>query len=316
MRNFAKIHLSINDDPNWRMLSREAQHLYLNLLFSQTINNAGVADWRPVRMSATARGWTSDEIEIDGKELEAARFIEIDSATEEVLVRSFIRNDEILNGPKTAQGMANAYKRVMSLSLRSTICREVARIRQELPDSGAWTIKDAVEIAERGASEALNRGHTATYPVVPDTPSDTPSEGDPQQHAGSIPLHQPSTMTTKQPSTRGKRTARQGSRLPADWQPSPELIAWTKTECPLVDGKSETENFKDWWAASTAPNAIKRDWSAAFRYWMRRTQKDALRHSRITRPGKPAQSTTDAKAQDALALLNRMTNDEQQRALA
>ncbi len=311
MRNYAKIHLSISDDPDWRALSRTAQHLYLTLLFSQTINNAGVADWRPNRMSVLAAGWSPDEIEQDGKELEAARFIEIDPATEEVLVRSFIRNDEILSGPKTAQGMANAYKRVVSLPLRATIGHEVARMRREYPDSGAWTIADAVEIAERGASDALNRGYTATYPAPSDTPSDTPSDRDPQQHPPSIPIHQPSTMTTKQPSTKGRRARSNGTRLPSDWQPSQDLITWTKQECPLVDGRAETNDFKDWWAASAGPNSVKKDWDAAFRTWMRRANKDAVRRLPTgQRSVYSSRSTTDERVSSTLARAAQLAAEE------
>lgn len=309
MRHYAKISISISDDPDWRALSRTAQHLYLNLLFSATINNAGVADWRPVRICSKATGWTTEEVIQDGKELEAARFVVIDEATEEILVRSFVRSDGILDGPKTAQGMANAYAHVVSLRIRSAICREVARIRLEQPTSGAWTVKDAVAIADLAASEGAETGVSESMPAAPNVVPDTPSDGASRQHVASIPYQQPSTsepnnQTTKGGSRRKRKPASAGTRIPPEWQPTLDLISWVKTECPSVDGRSETANFKDWWAAENGSHAIKRDWNAAYRTWMRRAQKDYdIRSPRRDR--KPDQRTNAAteRLNDSMATI-------------
>jgi hypothetical protein len=307
MRNFAKIKVKIADDPDWRALSRNAQHLYFTLLISATINNAGVADWRPVRLSALASGWTAAEIEEDGRELEAARFIVVDEATEEVLLRSFVRHDDILIGPKTAQGMANAYRQIVSLKIRAAVCREVARVRAETPESTAWTVAAAVDIANMGAGSGPETGYPASTPPVSEEVPDTPSEEVSAGHVGGIPEASPTNShTTRQPNSprggRAKRTPRTtGNRITPDWQPTRDLIEWVKSECPNVDGRTETENFRDYFLAESTLKAVKRDWAAAYRHWMRRAQSDATRAGRArpisaTKPNAATERRNDSDA--------------------
>ncbi|RJO72831.1 MAG: DUF1376 domain-containing protein [Myxococcales bacterium] len=63
---------------------------------------------------------------------------------------------------------------------------------------------------------------------------------------------------------------RRGSRLPDGWQPSPELLAWANTECPIVDCVYETEKFTDFWRSQAGAKARKTDWDATWRNWMRK----------------------------------------------
>ncbi len=60
----------------------------------------------------------------------------------------------------------------------------------------------------------------------------------------------------------------QGSRLPVDWGPTPELKAWAIAKRPDLDMPETFANFRDYWATATK-NAIKLDWDAAFRVWVR-----------------------------------------------
>lgn len=64
--------------------------------------------------------------------------------------------------------------------------------------------------------------------------------------------------------------AKRGSRLPDGWMPSPELIGAAKVYAPSVNLQTETENFRDWWAAKAGAGAVKVDWDATWRGWMRR----------------------------------------------
>ena len=60
-----------------------------------------------------------------------------------------------------------------------------------------------------------------------------------------------------------------GSRLPSDWEPSDELLAWAKAERPDVDARREVGNFRDYWAAKAGQAGTKLDWDATFRNWIR-----------------------------------------------
>lgn len=72
------------------------------------------------------------------------------------------------------------------------------------------------------------------------------------------------------PKAKGRKADR-GTRLPADWQPSSELIDFARNE-GFSDAKFERElaSFRDYWLAASGPNATKRDWDAAFRNWLRK----------------------------------------------
>lgn len=63
--------------------------------------------------------------------------------------------------------------------------------------------------------------------------------------------------------------AKRGTRLPDAWTPSPELIAWAKEKAPGVDILTATDNFVDYWRASSGSKASKLDWPAAWRVWIR-----------------------------------------------
>jgi hypothetical protein len=51
------------------------------------------------------------------------------------------------------------------------------------------------------------------------------------------------------------------------------MVAWARKTCPDVNGKAETAAFVDHFLAASGSNAIKRDWVAAWRNWLRREQK-------------------------------------------
>lgn len=83
-----------------------------------------------------------------------------------------------------------------------------------------------------------------------------------------------------------------GSRLPPDWKPSDDLMAWAAKARPDVDAWAEAESFRDYWHSKPGAGARKTDWGLTFRNWIRR--------SRAARPdaraGVPA-GTTPANAE-------------------
>jgi len=91
-----------------------------------------------------------------------------------------------------------------------------------------------------------------------------------------------------------------GSRLPADWQPSPELITQMRSECPGLDVVLENRNFEDWWKSAPGQRGRKADWEATWRVWMRKSY-----GSRVgTSSARPRPSTTDDRVAAVQALKN------------
>jgi len=102
-RDRANIKSTLQADEHWRSLTHHAQWLYKYLLVSPTLNLCGVADWRPARIAAAARGVVVEDVEVWAEELSSEFFVVIDEATEEVLIRSFFRHDGILAPPVSSQ---------------------------------------------------------------------------------------------------------------------------------------------------------------------------------------------------------------------
>jgi hypothetical protein len=60
-----------------------------------------------------------------------------------------------------------------------------------------------------------------------------------------------------------------GTRLPLDWQPDEVAKAYAlRLGVPL---EAETEKFRDYWHARAGPDALKADWTAAWRNWCRKS---------------------------------------------
>jgi hypothetical protein len=65
-----------------------------------------------------------------------------------------------------------------------------------------------------------------------------------------------------------RASAKRGTRLPPDFQVTPEMVAWARAKVPSVDGRGETEKFRLYWAAKAGAGATKVDWEATWKKWM------------------------------------------------
>lgn len=137
-RSFAQIQLAIWEDEDFLDLSMPAQWLYLYLSTNPDLTFAGISDWRPKRIKPKAAALTVDVIESAAQELADALYIVVDDDTEEVLVRSFMRNDGLLKQKNMGVAVARAYATVASRELRGVIVHELRRLHSENPAWGSW----------------------------------------------------------------------------------------------------------------------------------------------------------------------------------
>lgn len=133
-RTFAQVQVAIWADTEFRQLPRDSQWLYFHLMTSPALTLAGVTDWRPKRIAPKAADTTSNDVEEGAGPLIEGRYIIVDEETEEVLIRSFIRNDGILKQPKMGVAVFKAYGEIASESLRQAVVQEVRRLHSEVPD--------------------------------------------------------------------------------------------------------------------------------------------------------------------------------------
>jgi hypothetical protein len=137
-RKFSRIIRSIWKDNDFRGLTPEAQHLYFVLISDPKLTYAGVTDWRPEKISGRANGWTADQVAQAGHELANALFIVIDDDTEEVLIRTFHRNDECLSVPNMSRAVIDAYETVESPTISGVIIHELTRLHEQQPSLPGW----------------------------------------------------------------------------------------------------------------------------------------------------------------------------------
>ncbi len=150
-RDFGQVRLSIWNDDDFIDLTPAAQHLYIVLLSSPGLSWVGVNDWRPGRLCSRANGWSKRDVIQAAGELARALFIVIDPDTEEVLVRSFVRNDGFMKQPNLATSMARSFAVVGSRKLQGIIVHELQRLKEEHPDIAGWKSEEASNLLKKRA---------------------------------------------------------------------------------------------------------------------------------------------------------------------
>lgn len=70
---------------------------------------------------------------------------------------------------------------------------------------------------------------------------------------------------------------KRGSRIPDDFAVSAEMVEWARRNTPHVDGRYETEQFRDYWLSKAGRDAAKIDWVRTWQSWMRKAEQQAPR---------------------------------------
>lgn len=161
-RDHARVNIAIWGSSEFRTLSPAAQHLYFVLVTSSTLNYAGVADWRPRRLSALSGGWTEDDVNRAAHELSRERVVIIDEDTEEALVRSWIKHDGLIDQPRMAVSVANAYAGVSSIMIRGVIVHELCKLKASKPELKGWAKEKLLEVLSEPEADPAE---TPVYPL-------------------------------------------------------------------------------------------------------------------------------------------------------
>ncbi|MEV6504843.1 hypothetical protein AB0M61_01815 [Streptomyces sp. NPDC051642] len=341
-RGHGRILTSIWDDADFLALDPQEQRLYLFLISQPNLNHAGLLDLTLRRWSRKARGLTSAELEKTLQALEAARFIVMDDDTEELLIRSFIRNDGVWKQPKVMGAMVSGALEISSWRLRNALLAEMDRIPlDELSDEpGARGPSIRQQVSEqigilRKAFGSPPPDPTGGGSVTPSgTPSDTPPEEDaeerpkastrgraPASRAHSpapAPAPAPNPSPVKEGGGRGIDHSRPESTVEhqrPDDRPAPiddagfelndGMRRWAHRDgyAALVDIDYETAQFV---SHHRAERTHKRSWPDEWQKWIRRSAKWASERSNNVVLLQPRPSTTDARVQAALDLGRQM----------
>ena len=142
-------------------------------------------------------------------------------------------------------------------------------------------IKDYQEQAEKNKNNGKLGGRPKkTQSVISGLPDQSQNN----------PNHKPLTTNHKLIEEKSQR----GSRLANDWVLPVEWENWAKKERPELDAKQVFEQFKDYWCAKAGKDAIKLDWTATWRNWVRNTKAVKPNFADIVRLTVPSKNEPDA----------------------
>lgn len=143
---------------------------------------------------------------------------------------------------------------------------------------GGWQFKDwadyqpskaEVEAERLAARERMKKVRAAKKGIPKDgngsgeQPANIAGTSEEVRIAPSHPYPDPS-------SPNGEESARKrATRIPDPFIVKTEMRAWASEEVPRVDVDRATRQFVDYWRAASGRTSTKKDWTAAWRYWLR-----------------------------------------------
>jgi hypothetical protein len=168
-RDYGQVFSRIWRDPDFIALPGAEQRTYLMLLSQESMNYAGVLDLTVGRWARYAPDTTPADLRRSLATLAERRYVLTDEDTEEVLVRSFIRNDGLWRNVRMLRGAIRSALQVQSPALRLSLAEELRRLDPVvIPDEA----KKALAAAEaRAAQQEL----TEAVDILAATPAPAPS---------------------------------------------------------------------------------------------------------------------------------------------
>lgn len=127
-RSFAAVYHRIWADPSWRSLDVDAQHLYLLLISQDNLNLAGVLPLQIRKWSKCVHGWDETVVGDALDRLRADHFVIMDDDTEEVLVRTFVRNSGAYKTPGMLTSILKFAESIHSPGLRRVLAVELGKL--------------------------------------------------------------------------------------------------------------------------------------------------------------------------------------------
>lgn len=162
----------------------DAMLLYAFLLSQSDLNYAGVLHLRPRQWARKLPTLGEDRILAAVKELVGNRFVLVDEDTEEVLIRTFVRNDDLWKMPRMLELAIKQARGIESNRLREAFGAELLRIAPNLKRDSekqrqhlAVVVDAADEFTGGAASPLLATPDPSLDPPPGDTLESTPADG-------------------------------------------------------------------------------------------------------------------------------------------
>ena len=137
-RDHARVKTSIWEDADFLGLKVAEQHLYLALMSNKGLSRVGVVDYIPNRFDHLAIDLTAAKFSRAIAGLCESRFVVLDERTQELLLRSYVRHDGVLDRVNMGKAVGTAFEAVVSARIKRAIGDELARIMREDPSLAGW----------------------------------------------------------------------------------------------------------------------------------------------------------------------------------
>lgn len=136
-RDHARIKVDIwdGDFTDLRVIE---QHAYFLLASNRGLSRCGVLDYIPSRFLGLSADLTASRFKTAIGGLRAKRFVVIDDDTQELLVRTYVRHDGVLDRLNMGKATGTAFEAVVSDAIRHAIGDELARLMKDRPDLPGW----------------------------------------------------------------------------------------------------------------------------------------------------------------------------------
>ncbi|GAB2696799.1 hypothetical protein [Kitasatospora kifunensis] len=235
-RGHGRILTSVWEDSDFLALTQEQQRLYLFLISQPNLNHAGLLPLTLRRWTRKAAGLSFAELDKHLAALDETRFIVVDDDTEELLVRSFVRNDGVWKQPKVMGAMVSGAMEISSRHLRQALLDEMDRIPlDELSDEPAklrtgtgpsirQQVAEHIETLRRAFRKPDGTPPERATPGGIESPSRTPSATPSDTHAEGH----------REPSTRAGAGAHD-ARAPLPLSPAPNPSPIQDVVATVVD---------------------------------------------------------------------------------
>ena len=138
MARHARVQVSIWDDADFLALRSSEQHAYLMLMSNKGLSRCGVITYIPSRFEHLAADLSVAKLKSAVSGLRASRFLVLDERTQELLVRTHVRHDGVLDRVNMGKACGTAFNAVVSDLIREAIGDELSRLMSDRPDLLGW----------------------------------------------------------------------------------------------------------------------------------------------------------------------------------
>lgn len=228
-----------SEDDDFINLRGLAQRLYMLIISQPTLSYAGVTSYTVRRWTRLASDTPDSAIRDAAQQLAEARFIVVDEETEEVFVRTYVRNDNILSNPNVAIASARAYRQISSRTIRAAWIDELKRLHSESEAAGtlekAWTDPKSSKLLADLLAEPAPKPPSAQVSALLKGGSEPPSERGSSEGGseGGLPTRACTTRAAPAPSP---------SPAPSPLLPTrPPSTADAPTDTPAPNGAARTD---------------------------------------------------------------------------